>query len=163
LVSENNKSDYSDELIMCQIFKETSFDPNAHIFDQYKIKHVGLMQMGQPAITDVNNYVKKQKLTGVPTFSLSDMSDPAKAIQAGTLYLKMLADQDAKRGLTGTLNRFGTGKGYADSILNCANCLKMKKLSCEDCLRLTHPPKKRKKPKKVMNPKKSRAKTLGVV
>jgi hypothetical protein len=154
LVSENNKSGYSDNLIICQIFKETSFIPTAHVVDQYGIKHVGLMQMGQPALTDVNNHMLQK---GQPKFTLGQMTDPAKAIQAGTLYLKYLAPG---RDLSGTLNRFGTGKGYDASILNCVKCLEEGKLSCEECMKLTHPPKKRKKRPKRGKPQKG-GKTTG--
>lgn len=161
LVAENNKSGYPDELIICQIFKETSFDPKAHVVDQYGIKHLGLMQMGQPAITDVNNYQSSQETPGATKYTMGDMTDPAKAIQAGTLYLKYLDQNDPERGTSGTLNRFGTGKGYSDSILACVKCMQENKLSCEACMKLTHPPRKVRKRKKATKHKKGGPKSTG--
>ncbi len=152
LVKENNASGYPDELIICQIFKETSFIPNNYAVDDHCHEHLGFMQMGEAAIDDVNKYVKKQGLKGYPTFTVLGMNIAVTAIQAGTLYLKYLST--LKKTTSSTLNRFGTGAGYSNSILDCEKCLKAGKMKCEDCLKLTHPKlKKSKKTTKKPKPK----------
>jgi hypothetical protein len=104
LVSANNKSGQSDELIIAQIWKETKFDPN-----QKTGSHHGLLQIYPGALTDVNkNYGTSYKQ--------SEMLTPATNIAAGTLYLK-LRIKWAKGSVSDGLNGYGTGAGYSTSIL----------------------------------------------
>jgi soluble lytic murein transglycosylase-like protein len=114
-VISNNKaaSNFSTELITCQIWKESSFDPNAKNGD-----HIGLMQISGNAV----DYVNANTPSGVHFNYPDDLYDPDKNIQCGTYYLSIWM---AKNGTSvkDTLNAYGTGSGYADNILQCEQCI----------------------------------------
>ncbi|MCQ8895226.1 transglycosylase SLT domain-containing protein [Limnobacter humi] len=111
LVKENNRSkEFSDEFVICLIWKETNFNPSRTNSQTI----TGLMQISKGAVDMVN------KLTPAGThFEHADMLDPATNIQCGTLYLDI-----AKNKLGGIDASFGTGKGYSKSIHTCEACLK---------------------------------------
>lgn len=112
LVKENNRSKiFSDEFVICLIWKETNFDETVR---NKKSTATGLMQLTKGAVDMVN------KLTpGGVHFEHSDMTDAAKNIQCGTYYLDI-----AKTKLSGIDTAYGTGAGYSKSILSCEKCLK---------------------------------------
>lgn len=113
LVKENNRSkEFSDEFVICLIWKETNFDP---LIVNSESTATGLMQMTKGAVDMVN------KCTPAGThFEHSGMTDAAKNIQCGTMYLDI-----AKNKMAGVDTSFGTGKGYSKSIVACEDCLKM--------------------------------------
>ena len=111
LVKDNNQSkDFSDEFVICLIWKETNFNPEATNSSTI----TGLMQMSKGAVEMVNRCSPK----GVH-FEHSEMTDPARNIQCGTRYLDI-----AKHKLGGVDRSFGTGSGYSKSIETCEACLK---------------------------------------
>lgn len=112
LVKENNKSkDFSDEFVICLIWKETSFDAEAK---NSKSSATGLMQLTKGAVDMVNKITPQ----GIH-FEHSEMTDPAKNIQCGTYYLDI-----AKNKLGGVDKSFGTGTEYSKSIIACETALK---------------------------------------
>jgi RHS repeat-associated protein len=129
LINANNLSKLSTDLILCIIYKESSFDPDAQ-----NGAHQGLMQLWDDSAEWVG-------------YSPTDMLNPALNIQAGTKLLnrlvnwKNLGNGDVSDGL----RRYGpTGETppYADQILNCEQCLKKKRSSgCtnhDDCFAPLH-------------------------
>ncbi len=112
LVKDNNKSKtFSNEFVICLIWKETNFDPS---LKNAKSSATGLMQMTKGAVEMVNKCSPKDI-----HFEHSEMTDAAKNIQCGTLYLDI-----AKQKLAGIDKSFGTGPGYSKSIVKCEDCLK---------------------------------------
>jgi hypothetical protein len=130
LIDANNNSSVSSELLLCLIWKESSFDPN---LKNAKSTATGLMQMTQGAVQDVNNNTPK----GVH-FTHSEMTNATKNIQCGTYYLKMRIDR-AKGNVTKGLEGYGTGSGYAKSILECETCIQDSANTTDDCLKAIHP------------------------
>jgi soluble lytic murein transglycosylase-like protein len=127
-ITANNQSTLSTELLLCLIWKESSFDPSLKSSGSTA---TGLMQVTKPAVNDVNRNTPK----GIH-FKHAEMTDPAKNIDCGTRYLQMRIDRagDTKKGLEG----FGTGSGYADNILVCETCLKGKSANEDACLHAIH-------------------------
>jgi hypothetical protein len=114
-VSDNNKAagdGFSIDLITCQIWKESSFDPNAS-----NAGHIGLLQMSSAAV----DTVKANTPMGVHFTYPDHLTDPAKNIQCGTYYLRILFQTNST--VKDTLNAFGTGAGYVDNILACESCI----------------------------------------
>jgi RHS repeat-associated protein len=135
LVAANNKSLRSDELIICVIYKESSFDPAGA---NPNSSAAGLMGVEKGAASDLN----------IP---YNTLSDPATNIAAGSQYLHRRIDWKPPFGAGGDvrtgLANYGTGEPYADSILKCEKCLKeeaQKASDCKtkDCLDPLHPKKK---------------------
>ena len=115
LVNENNKSTmFSNEFVVCLIWKETNFDSDAK---NNKTSATGLMQLTEGAVEMVNKITPK----GIH-FEHSEMLDAARNIQCGTYYLDI-----AQTKLAGIDTSFGTGAGYSKSILVCEKCLKENK------------------------------------
>lgn len=111
LVKENNRSkEFSDEFLICLIWKETNFEPLA----TNSQSATGLMQMTKGAVKMVNDCTPK----GIH-FEHSDMTDPATNIQCGSMYLDI-----TKNKMAGVDISFGTGIGYSKSIVICEECLK---------------------------------------
>jgi uncharacterized protein RhaS with RHS repeats len=113
-IAANNKSGQSDSLILCMAWKESNFDPTQVSRDPNS-SATGLLQMTGTAVKQVN------KLKSYGSFSMTDMLDPDKNLQAGTAYLKWTIQW--KKGLTAGINQYGTGPGYADNIEECKKCL----------------------------------------
>lgn len=112
LVEDNNQSkEFSNEFVICLIWKETNFDPS---LKNVKSSATGLMQLTKGAVGMVNNCTP----VGVH-FEHFEMKDAAKNIQCGTLYLDI-----AKNKLSGVDTSFGTGPGYSRTIVTCEKCLK---------------------------------------
>jgi hypothetical protein len=112
LVEKNNQSKlFSNEFVICLIWKETNFDPT---LKNAKSSATGLMQITKGAVTMVNRCTP----AGVH-FEHSEMTESDKNIQCGTLYLDI-----AKTKLGGVDKSFGTGKGYSKSIVACETGLK---------------------------------------
>lgn len=130
-IKANNNASVSTELLLCLIWKESSFDPKTK---SRSSSATGLMQVTKPAVQDVNRNTPK----GVH-FEHSEMTDPAKNIPCGTHYLKQRIKRagDVKKGLEG----YGTGLGYADNILACEKCLTDRSAAQADpdaCLHAIH-------------------------
>jgi soluble lytic murein transglycosylase-like protein len=127
-VSANNKStSFSNALVTCQIWKESSFDPAA-----VNGNHKGLMQISPDAVDDVNHNTPE----GVH-FEHSQMTDAAKNIQCGTYYLQILFGRHHT--VKSALEHFGTGAGYADNILTCETCSQGSPSNVDPCLNAIHP------------------------
>ncbi len=116
LVKENNRSGLSDSLVICLIYKESTFETKAK---NPKSSAKGLMQMTKIACKDMKVQYK-------------DIDDPAANISAGTSYiaLRIRRAGDITKGLEG----FGTGKGYAKGILECEKCLVNSLCDKQSCL-----------------------------
>lgn len=128
LVAANNQSmTFSTELLVCQIWKESSFNPDA-----VNGSHRGLMQMSPDAVL----YVNKNAPHGVH-FTHDEMFDPARNIQCGTWYLRKRQEHE-HTDIRTTLNRFGTGAGYADNILTCEACIQAHSGTPQPCLDAIH-------------------------
>jgi hypothetical protein len=113
LVNENNKSqNFSNEAIICLIWKESGFKPDTR---NPRSTATGLMQMTNGAVEDVNR-------NSPGRFSHEEMTDPAKNIQTGTLYLDIRVSRAGSSQVG--MDRFGTGAGYSKNILECETCLK---------------------------------------
>jgi hypothetical protein len=114
LIAANNHSRVSPDLLLCLIWKESSFDPH---LKSTKSSATGLMQITRAAVEDVN----RNSPRGVH-FRHSEMTDPAKNIACGTRYLQLRINRAStlKEGLEG----YGTGAGYADNLLSCDDCIK---------------------------------------
>lgn len=129
LVRENNKSKVlSDAFLTCLIWKECGFRPRRN---ENGSSARGMMQLTTAAIKDVN-----LSLGHAPHFTLSDMSDDAKNIQCGTLYLDIRIRRQGGNVRAG-VDAFGTGSGYSDNIVACEAC--MKKTAGVACLMQIHP------------------------
>lgn len=129
LITANNNSSVSTELLLCLIWKESSFNPKEK---STKSSATGLMQMTTGAVEQVNKSTPK----GVH-FSHSEMTDSAKNIQCGTYYLKIRIEW-AKGDITKGLNGYGTGSGYATNILECETCIKDPANNIDNCLKAIH-------------------------
>jgi len=116
-VKNNNLSGLSDELIICLIYKESTFDPSVK---NKKSSATGLMQVTTGAATDAG-------------YKGKDMYDPTTNIQAGSKYLKLRIKWVKGNTQTG-LEGYGTGPGYAAGILDCEKCLKENPCKQDDCL-----------------------------
>jgi hypothetical protein len=112
LVKENNKSTlFSDEFIICLAWKESGFDPDSK---NSKSSATGLMQLTKGAVDETNRRRPKET-----QYDHAEMTDAAKNIQCGSLYLDI-----AKSKLAGIDISYGTGTGYSKKIVECEVCLK---------------------------------------
>ncbi len=108
LVTENNLSGQSDEMIIAMAYKESTFNPDA---ESSTSSAIGLLGVTKGAAEDAG-------------YDYSTLSDPATNIQAGSSYLKLRiawTNGDVSRGLAG----YGTGSSYASSILQAENALQV--------------------------------------
>jgi RHS repeat-associated protein len=133
LILNNNQSNLSAQLLLCLIYKESTLDPST------KNPIPGNTAWGLMGIT--------QGVTDDLGLNHDDMLDPAQNIQAGSKYLNRRVNWKKPFGGAGDvsigLSKYGTGKAYADSILECEKCLKAQK-PCGDnpgtqkCLKALH-------------------------
>jgi RHS repeat-associated protein len=107
MVHGHNASGLSDALVVCIIWKESNFDPNA-----VNGSAQGLMQFQPPATQDVGGCA-------------CDRNDPNENVVMGTTYLKVVTKRN-KGNVAKALDHFGDGPGYANNVLDCEKCL----LSC---------------------------------
>ncbi|WKJ91936.1 transglycosylase SLT domain-containing protein [Methylomonas montana] len=115
LVRDNNKSlCFSDEFIICLIWKESGFDSDA---TNSMSTATGLMQITKSAVEMVNSNTPNGT-----HYKHSDMTDAVKNIQCGSYYLDI-----AKNKLNGIDTGYGTGEGYSKSIMACEISLKSDK------------------------------------
>ena len=111
-VHDHNQSSLPDELVICIIWAESSFDPAADVAGAR-----GLMQLRErQGLAQVNK-------THGP-YSWADMLDPGKNIEAGTYYLQWVYDRPGDHD-NNISNRYGTGPTYPiKKIHECEECLK---------------------------------------
>lgn len=107
LVKSNNRSQVDDNVIICQIYMESRFDPNPHTEGS---SARGLMQLLKAPIREfyrIENLKKPhvQQQKDAVVFAEADrfhdghqLLDPATNIQAGTKYLQLLIDRETKKG-----------------------------------------------------------------
>lgn len=112
LVAANNQSGQADAVIIALIYKESRFDPLAKAATSTA---TGLMQMTKGAVTEVNR-VKKT------AYKHDTMKLPAANVMVGTSYLRIRI-RVAGGSLVNGLNGYGTGPGYATSIMRAADRL----------------------------------------
>jgi len=122
LVGVNNLSGQSNELVICICWKESSFNPSAQ---SSASSARGLMQLTKAAAKDAG-------------YSYDLLLNPATNIKAGTKYLALRVKW-AGGNVTDGLNAFGTGSGYATTILQCEKCLKETPCEYRKCLDIVHP------------------------
>lgn len=129
LVENHNKSTkLSNESVICLIWKESGFDDASQ---NSKSSATGLMQMTKAAVSDVNDNTPPDVY-----FEHDEMTDPAKNIECGTLYLD-LRIRWAKQIEKG-VDAFGTGRGYSANIWKCKKCLVKDSEHYQRCLDLIH-------------------------
>src|SRR5436853_363503 len=117
LVTTNNVSDLSDELIIAVCWKESSFDPGAKN-QSPNSSATGLMMLTKDAVGYVNNNTPQGT-----HFEHGDMTDAEKNIACGTWYLRLLLKRNG-HDVKAALESYGTGEGYADDLLKAETCLK---------------------------------------
>jgi RHS repeat-associated protein len=111
MISRNNFSGYSDNLVLCVAWNESNFDP----FRVSGTGPRGLMMVGRDAVTDLRR-------RGLPYDQNSVDVDPEQNIGAGTAYLGMMRRR--WRGQTQALQHYGSGRSYPTrAILSCEKCL----------------------------------------
>lgn len=120
LISGNNNSEFSPELIVSICWAESSFDPSATASSS---SSKGLMMMNNQAIDTVNANTP----TGIH-FEYNDMFSADKAISCGTWYLKTLytkPDWGSQGDKRKTLRAYrGVGDyTYADKLIACESCM----------------------------------------
>lgn len=106
LVQQNNYSGQSDALVIALIYKESTFEPSAKAKGSTAS---GLMQMTKTALKELQRVYPGE-------FASVDLTDPAQNVCAGCKYLALMIKR-AKGDVTKGLEKFGTGPGYAASIL----------------------------------------------
>jgi hypothetical protein len=126
LVSSNNNSKkFSDDFVICLIWKESNFDPTRA---STASSATGLMMITKGAV----EFVNKHTPAGVH-FEHSEMTDGAKNIQCGTYYLDLCVEK-----LAGVDKSYGTGPGYSKSIEACEKCLGADREHYMACLHKIH-------------------------
>jgi soluble lytic murein transglycosylase-like protein len=129
LVKNHNKStQLSNDTIICLIWKESGFDDASKSSSS---SATGLMQMTKAAVADVN----RNTPAGVH-FEHSELTDPEKNIECGTLYLD-LRIRWAKQIEKG-VDAYGTGPGYSTNIWKCKKCLAKDSEHFQTCLDMIH-------------------------
>lgn len=129
IVANNNadKSELSDRLIICLIWKESGFDPD---LKNSGSSATGLMQVTKGAVAEVN------RIEGT-SYDHDDMKDPDENVEVGTTYLRILKKRK-KGNLAEALDSYGTGPGYHRSIMACSACLKSQANHPQQCLDKIH-------------------------
>ena len=102
----------NDRLFVCLIWKESGFDPMAR---NGLSSATGLMQLTTGAVDEVN------RVRGT-SYTHASMTTAILNVQAGTTYVDILMARNGNS-LATALNRFGTGPGYSDRIIECSLCL----------------------------------------
>jgi RHS repeat-associated protein len=108
IVAANNRSGQSNELIICMAYKESSFDTDASLPGNQSAR--GLLGVTDPAARD----------EGV---DYDNLGDPATNISTGSDYLNKRIRR-RHRNVAAGLAGYGTGRRYANSLLNCEKCLR---------------------------------------
>jgi hypothetical protein len=137
LVSQNNNSPFSNELIIALCWAESSFDPLARATGSTS---KGLMMVNDEAIVTVN----RNTPPGI-RFNPNDMLIADKAIACGTWYLKFIftrPDWHSEGDKRKTLRAYRgvTDFIYADKIIACESCLQASVVvNPQMCLDQIHP------------------------
>ncbi|HZV67167.1 MAG TPA: transglycosylase SLT domain-containing protein [Telluria sp.] len=134
LVEANNRSTLSDDLIVCQIYMESRFDPRAGTTHDAR----GLMQMQTQGVQQVFKYRKQKELGHMPSDAHTKIAftegaavhdgeqiyDEATNIQLGTEYMQYWIDNS--RSIEDAYKRYrGVANGiYYMKIGACAEKLK---------------------------------------
>lgn len=137
LVSDNNLSKKTNELITCLIWNESNFDP--------VIPHAGGMARGLMGIIKTGGFAQANKIRETQKeskFQWDDMNDAAKNIKVGSLYLQWVSERPGDYE-TNLKYKYGTGETYpTGKILQCEKCLIDNRLlsipSKECCLKIIH-------------------------
>ncbi|MBI4685852.1 MAG: transglycosylase SLT domain-containing protein [Nitrospirae bacterium] len=130
IVTANNLSGQSNEIIICIAFMESSFNPIA-MNPRDKSTAWSLMGLTVAATKDVN----------VDYFTLDN---PVTSIKAGSQYLKKQIKDYHYGNVVEGLSNYGEGPAYAAKILECEKCLKDSPCDSKKCLNQLHPGRKKK-------------------
>ncbi|MGZ3182100.1 MAG: transglycosylase SLT domain-containing protein [Telluria sp.] len=107
IVKANNRSEIDDDVIVCQIYMESRFDPNAHPAGS---SARGLMQLLKAAVRELYRLddlqrPRKERKSEHDRNSAADafhdspeFIDDATSVRVGTEYLQVLIDQERRRG-----------------------------------------------------------------
>lgn len=136
LVEANNRSQLSTSRIICQIYKESSFDKNAGVG---KHSALGLMQVQRPAVKQVYKYRLQQQNHGrmpsdkntqkafseaISFYDSGKILDEAANIQIGTEYMQYCLDSTKTEREAYIKYRGDGGKEpYYERISECARLL----------------------------------------
>lgn len=135
LVKANNRSTLPDNMVVCQIYKESGFDKNAGVG-----KHgaLGLMQVQRNAVKQVYKYRLQKELGHMPSDSMTktafadgdkmyesgQLTDEATNIQLGTEYMQYWLDKSPNQRAAYVSYRGDGGKeDYYERIKACADKL----------------------------------------
>lgn len=128
----------SDEAILCQTYKESRFKPLARNGSHRGPLQINPIAAGEAGLGNGQGKgLSDEKLANVNPDYINNIYDAAQNIRVGTRYLAIRigrAGGDLKKGLEG----FGTGAGYADNILKCADLVKQGRL--DEGLAAIYPP-----------------------
>jgi hypothetical protein len=122
LVKENNKSKQPDELIICQMYKESDFYPCAK---STKSTASGLMGLTVTAVMDIigQNKGETKEQWRVRAREVHKGLSKEENIQYATKYLQIRIERAGGDLETG-MNGYGTGAGYSTDIRACTDCMK---------------------------------------
>jgi len=111
MISRNNFSGYSNELILCLIWNESNFDP----FRASGTGPRGLTMMSGIAVRELRRRGDN--------FNQDDVDvDPEANIGAGTTYLGHMRGRS--KGKRQALQKYGTERNYpAQAIIDCEKCV----------------------------------------
>jgi RHS repeat-associated protein len=115
IVAQENLSGLSNELIICLIWKESSFSP---LSQSLTTTSRGLMQVTKGALQDVQS-----NWTGFGSTTYNDLYNGTTNVSVGTAYVSTRIDW-THGNVQNALNGYGTGPGYSDNIFECERCLK---------------------------------------
>jgi RHS repeat-associated protein len=119
LISKNNLSGQSDQLITCIAFKESGFNAEAKNPDS---SASGLMQITRAAAIDIRPTLSRTEIDKIfePGGKIFDANYN---VATGSAYLGVLMDRK-KMDLSKALAAYGTGEEYAKKVLDCEAGLK---------------------------------------
>jgi hypothetical protein len=119
LISKNNLSGQSEQLITCIAFKESMFNAQAKNPDS---SASGLMQITRAAAIDVNPMLSRSEIDKMFEPG-GKIFDPDYNIAVGSAYLGILMDR-THMDLSKAVAAYGTGADYAKKVLDCEAGLK---------------------------------------
>lgn len=118
IISANNRSGQSDELIMAIAYRETRFDPLAKSTHP-RSTAIGLMQVTQVALDDYNKNF-------LPLRTYEQLTEPATNVSVGSAYLGLVINKYHKGNVKAGLYAYGPGSHrYVDQIFMAEQALKM--------------------------------------
>ena len=119
----------SDEVILCQVYKESRFNHLARAGSHRGLLQVNPIAAGEAGLGNGQGMgLSDEELATVNPDYINNIYDAAQNIRVGTRYLAIRikrAGGSLRKGLEG----YGTGPGYANNILKCADLIKQGRLA----------------------------------